>query len=189
MNSSRTESDSLGEVRVPTQALYGASTQRAVENFPVSGHTVDLGIIHAYGLIKWSAAKVNADLGVLDPEIARLIQTAAREISTGRHDGHFPVDIYQTGSGTSTNMNVNEVIANRCSQLAGQPLGSKTPVHPNDHANSGQSSNDTFPTALHIAAGIALKDDLIPALEGLDQRAGEASPRSSIRLSRSAAPT
>jgi fumarate hydratase class II len=173
MDTFRTESDSLGEVRVPSQALHGASTQRAVENFPISGRTIDPGIIRAYGLIKWAAAGANAELGVIEPGIARLIQTAAREILQGDHDDHFPVDIYQTGSGTSTNMNVNEVIANRCSQLSGKPLGSKDPVHPNDHANCGQSSNDTFPSALHIAGGVALKEALIPALKQLEHALAE----------------
>jgi fumarate hydratase, class II len=173
MNSYRIESDSLGEVRVPAQALHGASTQRAVENFPISGRSIDPGIIHAYGLIKWAAAGANAELGVIGQDIAQLIQTAAREIQLGLHDDHFPVDIHQTGSGTSTNMNVNEVIANRCSQLSGKPLGSKNPVHPNDHANCGQSSNDTFPSALHIAVGSALKHGLIPAIEELEHALAE----------------
>ncbi len=165
--STRTERDTMGEMEVPSDALYGASTQRAVLNFPVSGEPVEPGVIHAYGLIKWAAAKVNGELGHVNKELAEQIETAALEVYEGKLDAHFPVDVYQTGSGTSTNMNANEVIANRCSQLAGKPIGSKEPVHPNDHVNQGQSSNDTFPSAMHIAAGVALQNDLLPALTKL----------------------
>ncbi len=157
----------MGAMQVPASALYGASTQRAVLNFPISGVPVERAMVHAYGLIKAAAAEANAELGELPAETAALIAVAAREIAAGVHDAHFPVDVYQTGSGTSTNMNVNEVIANRCSQLRGKPLGSHDPVHPNDHANHGQSSNDTFPTAIHVAAARALDDGLIPALDAL----------------------
>jgi len=157
----------MGEMEIPGTALWGASTQRAVLNFPISGDRVDSGIIHAYGLVKWAAAKANTDLGILPADLGGLIETAAMEIHLGRHDEHFVVDVFQTGSGTSTNMNVNEVIANRCSILAGEPLGSKRPVHPNDHVNQSQSSNDTFPTAVHVAAGLALKSELMPVLESL----------------------
>jgi len=166
----RLEHDSMGEMRVPAGALYGASTQRAVLNFPISGTPLDPALIHAYGLIKWAAATVNGELGLLSPENADLILRAAREVQQGKHDAHFPVDVFQTGSGTSTNMNVNEVIANRCAQLAELPLDSpqdRKPVHPNDHVNLGQSSNDTFPTAIHLAAALALKDQLLPALDAL----------------------
>lgn len=156
----RNEHDSMGEMKVPASALYGASTQRAVLNFPISGTPLPLPIIHAYGLIKKAAALTNSELGWLDPALANKIATVAEEISAGQHDAQFPVDIYQTGSGTSTNMNVNEVIANRAAQLG-------TTVHPNDHANLGQSSNDTFPTAIHVAAALALRRNLIPALENL----------------------
>jgi fumarate hydratase class II len=167
MPEQRDEKDSMGTMQVPAAALYGASTQRAVLNFPISGIPVERAIIHAYGLIKAAAAAANAELGELPAELTDLIETAAREIAAGDHDKEFPVDTYQTGSGTSTNMNVNEVISNRCSQLAGKPPGSQEPVHPNDHANHGQSSNDTFPSAIHVAAARLLDGRLIPALEGL----------------------
>ncbi len=159
----------MGEMEVPASALYGASTQRAVLNFPVSGEPVESGMVRAYGLIKWAAARVNGELGHVDKDKTELIEKAALEVYEGKLDQHFPVDVYQTGSGTSTNMNANEVIANRCSQIAGEAIGSKKPIHPNDHVNQGQSSNDTFPTAMHIAVGVALKEDLFPALDGLQK--------------------
>lgn len=162
----------MGELDVPAAALWGASTQRAVLNFPVSGTTVDTRIVHAYGLIKWAAARANRELGIVEAEKTNLIEKAAEEVFNGEHDAHFVVDVFQTGSGTSTNMNANEVIANRCSQLAGTEVGSKSPVHPNDHVNQSQSSNDTFPTALHIAVAQALHNDLIPALEKLRDSLG-----------------
>lgn len=158
----RTERDSMGEMQVPSSALYGASTQRAVLNFPISGSPLPAPLIHAYGLIKQAAALSNAELGLLDPDLADKIAEMAKEISDGKHDVHFPVDIYQTGSGTSTNMNANEVIGSLC-HLAG------VTVHPNDHVNLGQSSNDTFPTAIHLAAAIQIKSRLIPALEHLSE--------------------
>ncbi len=161
----RTERDTLGEMEIPGDALWGASTQRAVLNFPISGEGLDVGLIHAYGLIKGAAARANGELGTVSPDRVALIERAAQEVAEGRLDRHFVVDVFQTGSGTSTNMNANEVIANRCSQLAGEPLGSKRPVHPNDHVNAGQSSNDTFPTAIHVAVATALVRDLVPALE------------------------
>lgn len=161
----RIERDTMGEMEVPEDALWGASTQRAALNFPVSGERLDPALIHAYGLIKWAAARANRELGIVPPDLADLIETAAAEVFGGKLDGHFVVDVFQTGSGTSTNMNVNEVIANRCSQLAGEAVGSKRPVHPNDHVNQSQSSNDTFPTAMHLAAAMSLRADLIPALE------------------------
>lgn len=172
MPNSRIERDSMGDLPVPHGALYGASTQRAVLNFPISGQPVDPRLIHAYGVIKFAAAQVNGAMGLIPKEIAALIETAAGEVARGELDAHFPVDTYQTGSGTSTNMNVNEVIANRCAQLAGVPLDAsreQKPVHPNDHVNAGQSSNDTFPAAIHIAVGVALKQELLPALEVLHQ--------------------
>ncbi|MCP4848544.1 MAG: class II fumarate hydratase [Verrucomicrobiaceae bacterium] len=172
MSNTRIERDTMGEMEVPSEALYGASTQRAVLNFPVSGEPVEVGIIHAYGLIKWASARVNGELGQVDKSLTCQIETAAEEVYEGKLDEHFPVDVYQTGSGTSTNMNANEVIANRCSQIAGKPIGSKEPIHPNDHVNQGQSSNDTFPTAMHIAAGVALKNDLVPELEKLKSSLG-----------------
>jgi fumarate hydratase class II len=172
MSTTRIERDTMGEMEVPSEALYGASTQRAVLNFPVSGEPVEAGIIHAYGLIKWAAARVNGALGEVDKSLTGQIEAAAEEVYLGKLDEHFPVDVYQTGSGTSTNMNANEVIANRCSQIAGKPIGSKEPIHPNDHVNQGQSSNDTFPTAMHIAVGVALKNDLVPELGKLKTSLG-----------------
>jgi len=169
MSEVRTENDSMGEMEVPANALYGASTQRAVLNFPVSGEPLDAGVVHAYGLIKWAAARANGELGHVPREKTELIEKAAADVYAGKLDTHFPVDVYQTGSGTSTNMNANEVIANRCSELAGTAIGSREPVHPNDHVNQGQSSNDTFPTAMHIAVGRALNDRLIPELEALEK--------------------
>jgi fumarate hydratase, class II len=163
----RSEKDSMGIMEVPFDALYGATTQRAVLNFPVSGYRFGRSFIRALGLIKWAAAQANRDLGRLDEERTRLIAQAAEEVIDGALDRHFPIDIFQTGSGTSTNMNANEVIANRVSQLAGKPIGSKDPVHPNDHVNMGQSSNDVIPSAIHIAVGESIRNDLMPALEHL----------------------
>jgi fumarate hydratase class II len=157
----------MGSMRIPAGALYGASTQRAVLNFPISGQGVPIEVIRAFGMLKGAAAEANRQLKLLPATKARLIIKAAGEIVDGQHDDQFPVDVFQTGSGTSTNMNLNEVIANRCSQLAGKPIGSKKPVHPNDHVNYGQSSNDTFPTAMHVAAVVALKHKLRPALKEL----------------------
>lgn len=165
-DTTRTERDSMGEMQVPAQALYGASTQRAVLNFPISGNPPPPEMIHAYGLIKRAAALTNAELGLLDGETADRIAEAAGEIADGKHDDHFPVDVYQTGSGTSTNMNVNEVIVALCGNAG-------VKVHPNDHVNLGQSSNDTFPTAIHLAAGKAIKENLIPALHSLAGALGE----------------
>ena len=165
--STRIETDSMGEMSVPADALYGASTQRAVLNFPVSGRCVPVPIIHAYGLIKWAAARVHCELGLLPRDKAALIEKAALEVAEGRHDAQFVIDIYQTGSGTSTNMNANEVISNRVCQIVGKPIGAKEPVHPNDHVNMGQSSNDTFPTAIHLAVAQELNQQLLPALEHL----------------------
>jgi fumarate hydratase class II len=159
----RTEKDSMGEMEVPSGALYGASTRRAVLNFPISGETLPAALIHAYGRIKAAAAATNHELGLLDGSRAGRITTAAGDVAAGRHDDQFPVDIYQTGSGTSTNMNVNEVIA----RLANQAGPGAPAVHPNDHVNLGQSSNDTFPSAIHVAAAMALGNDLRPALAGL----------------------
>jgi fumarate hydratase class II len=165
----RKENDSMGAMEVPDEALYGASTQRAVLNFPISGHPMPPRFIASCGLLKLAAARANQKLGRLDEEKAAAIEKVAREIADGEHAGQFPVDVFQTGSATSTNMNVNEVIANRCSQLAGQPIGSKIPVHPNDDCNLGQSSNDTMPTALHLSVALALRDDLRPALQRLQK--------------------
>ncbi len=169
----RTESDSMGQMQVPGWALWGAQTQRAVENFPISGYRFDRRFIRAMGLIKQAAAEVNHDLGLLDDERAAWIVQAAQEVIDGRLDEHFVLDIFQTGSGTSTNMNANEVISNRAIQLAGGKVGSRDPVHPNDHVNMGQSSNDAIPTAIHVAAAEGLQGDLVPALEGLAEKLAE----------------
>src|ERR1700752_179107 len=167
--STRTEKDSMGEMSVPASALYGASTQRAVLNFPISGYRFSRPFIRALGLIKWAAAQANADLGLLDSHRSALIVQAAEEVVEGKLDEHFPIDIFQTGSGTSTNTNANEVISNRCSQLGGKPIGSKDPVHPNDHGNMGQSSNDVIPTSIHIAVAELVRSELMPALDHLQQ--------------------
>jgi len=167
MSNTRIEKDSMGAMEVPADALYGASTQRAVLNFPVSGRGFGREFIRALGMIKWATAEANLELGKLDEARVTLIAKAAHEVIEGQLDVHFPVDIYQTGSGTSTNMNINEVISNRCCQLAGKPIGSKEPVHPNDHVNMGQSSNDIIPTAIHVAVGERIRKYLMPALEGL----------------------
>ncbi|MFJ3323452.1 class II fumarate hydratase [Streptomyces griseus] len=165
----RIEHDSMGEVRVPAHAKWRAQTQRAVENFPVSGQRLERAHIEALARIKGAAAKVNAELKVLDPDIAAAIQEAAAEVASGRWDDHFPVDVFQTGSGTSSNMNTNEVIAT----LATERLGRE--VHPNDHVNASQSSNDVFPSSIHIAATAAVTADLIPALDHLADSLGRKS--------------
>jgi fumarate hydratase class II len=157
----RIEHDTMGEVRVPADALWGAQTQRAVQNFPISGVRVEPAVIHALARIKSAAAVVNARLGVIDADVAQAVAAAADEVAEGKYDDQFPIDVFQTGSGTSTNMNVNEVVA----RLASERLG--RPVHPNDHVNASQSSNDTFPTSLHLAATGAVVEDLVPALEQL----------------------
>ena len=163
----RTEQDSLGEIQVPAHALWAAQTQRAVENFPISGLTFDRRFIRALGLIKLACAGVNKELGDLDQALADAIALAAREVMDGAHDAHFPIDIFQTGSGTSTNMNANEVIASRANLILGHPQNVKSPVHANDHVNMGQSSNDVIPTAVHVAAYLAIVEELLPALDHL----------------------
>jgi fumarate hydratase, class II len=165
----RIEKDSMGTMELPADALYGATTQRAVLNFPISGYRFSRPFIRALGLVKWAAALANRDLGKLDERRAQLVTDAAEEVIDGRWDSQFPIDIFQTGSGTSTNMNVNEVIANRCSQLDGKAIGSKDPVHPNDHVNMGQSSNDVIPTSIHIAVAESVRSELMPALDHLQQ--------------------
>ena len=162
----RIERDSMGEMEVPSDALYGASTMRAVLNFPISGLRFPRTFIRALGLVKQAAAKTNMSLGLLEEQTGHAIVSAAQEVIDGSLDGHFVLDIFQTGSGTSTNTNANEVIANRASQILGGDLGSRL-VHPNDHVNMGQSSNDVIPTAIHLAALLSIKEDLIPALEFL----------------------
>ncbi len=200
-NATRTERDSMGEMQVPATALYGASTARAVENFPIAKRPLPPAMIHAFGHLKAACAQANKDLGKLDPEIADAIINAATEVADGKHDEHFPVDVYQTGSGTSTNMNANEVIANLANQKlerdsktsreregadsasGSEPLAhaqgsqgsdQKPRVHPNDHVNMGQSSNDTFPTAMHIAAAAgssaSLSDSLLKRLQASARR-------------------
>jgi fumarate hydratase class II len=167
----RIEHDTMGEVRVPVDALWRAQTQRAVENFPISGRPLERSQIRALGLLKGAAARVNAKLGVLEPDIAHAIADAADEVAAGRHDEHFPIDVFQTGSGTSSNMNANEVIATLASKALGRD------VHPNDHVNASQSSNDTFPTSIHVAATEAVVTDVVPALrhlaETIERRADE----------------
>jgi fumarate hydratase class II len=162
----RIERDSLGEVHVPASMLYGAQTQRAVDNFPISGITFPPIFVRALGLIKGAAAEVNLELGLLDEEKAKAILQAAQEVASGEWDHQFPIDIFQTGSATSTNMNANEVIANRATQILGGDLGSKL-VHPNDHVNMSQSSNDVIPTAIHVSALILANEGLLPALRHL----------------------
>ncbi|WP_395656807.1 class II fumarate hydratase [Nocardioides sp.] len=160
MSDFRIEHDSMGEVRVPADALWRAQTQRAVENFPISGTPIEPALIHAIGRVKAAAATVNGELGILAPEQAAAIVAAATEVVEGGHDAEFPVDVFQTGSGTSSNMNANEVIATLAARAG-------TDVHPNDHVNASQSSNDTFPTAIHVAATLAVTGDLLPALDVL----------------------
>ena len=174
-NEYRIERDSMGEVRVPKSAYYGAQTQRAVENFPISGVGFPPTFIHTLGLVKYAAATANEALGLLNSRIATAIRDAAREVMEGKHDKEFVVDIFQTGSGTSTNMNANEVIANRALELIGRSRGGKD-IHPNDHVNMGQPGNDVIPTAIHVAALEAISKSLVPALtrlhDALKQKAG-----------------
>lgn len=163
----RVERDSLGPVQVPAEALWGAQTQRAIENFPISGQRFGRGFIAALGQVKRACVQSNATLGLLAPELVGAMLRACDEVISGALDAHFPVDVFQTGSGTSTHMNANEVIANRAIQLLGGEVGSKSPVHPNDHVNLSQSSNDVMPTAIHVAVTLALRDALLPALAAL----------------------
>ena len=169
----RIERDSMGEIEVPRDALFGAQTRRALDNFPISDLRFPRRFIQALGAIKLEAATVNHDLGLLDENLKDAIVQAAEEVVDGDHDGAFVVDIFQTGSGTSTNMNANEVISNRAIQILDGEVGSKTPVHPNDHVNRGQSSNDVIPTAIHLSALISLREDLLPALHKLRDALGD----------------
>jgi fumarate hydratase, class II len=173
----RLERDSMGEVEVPREALFGAQTRRALDNFPISDLRFPRRFIQAIGAIKLEAALVNNELGLIDEELKDAIVDAAEEVVEGRLDNQFVLDVFQTGSGTSTNMNANEVISNRAIQMVGGELGSKDPLHPNDHVNQGQSSNDVIPTAIHLAALIAIDEDLLPGLrklqEALEEKAGE----------------
>src|ERR687893_263997 len=168
----RVERDSMGEVEVPRDALFGAQTRRALDNFPISELRKPRRFIEAIGAIKLEAANVNHELGLLDEEVKNAIVEAAEEVVEGSFDNQFVLDVFQTGSGTSTNMNANEVISNRVIQIVRGELGSKDPVHPNDHVNQGQSSNDVIPTAIHLSALVSIKEDLLPGLQKL-QRALE----------------
>ena len=163
----RTEQDSMGIVKVPAKRMWGAQTQRAVDNFHVSGRPMRPRFLHALAAIKWAAAKSNQDLKLLKPRMAAAIRRAADEVIKGKHDEEFPIDVFQTGSGTSTNMNMNEVLSNLANIHLGSKAGAKAPVHPNDHVNMGQSSNDVIPTALHLSVALAVRDELIPALSAL----------------------
>jgi fumarate hydratase class II len=170
MSDFRIERDTMGEMRVPVDALYGASTARAVDNFPIAHEPVPAAVIHAFGHLKAACAVANRELGKLDAKRAEAIVAVSNEVAEGKHDAQFPVDIYQTGSGTSTNTNANEVIANLANKRLGLGLGARNAdgaVHPNDHVNMGQSSNDTFPTAMHIAAALEIDRNLVPALRDL----------------------
>jgi fumarate hydratase class II len=171
MTSTRTETDSFGPIEVPADCLWGAQTQRSIENFPFGQREqMPLEIVHALGFVKQAAARVNARIGGLDAELAEAVQRAAGEVATGLHDDQFPLVIWQTGSGTQSNMNANEVIAGRANEILTGKRGGKLPVHPNDHVNQGQSSNDSFPTAMHIAAAIAVTKRLLPALRTMQAR-------------------
>jgi fumarate hydratase class II len=165
--SSRTETDSFGPIEVPADRYWGAQTERSRQNFRIGHDRMPMAIVRALGIVKLASAQTNRELGLIDQRRTRAIVRAAREVIDGKLDDHFPLVVWQTGSGTQTNMNLNEVIANRASELLGGKLGAKTPVHPNDHVNMSQSSNDSFPTAMHIAAAMRITDDLIPALEML----------------------
>lgn len=174
---SRIETDSLGPVEVPEHAYWGAQTQRSLINFAIGQQRMPLAVLHALALIKKAAARVNDRNGALPADIARLIEQAADEVLDGKHDDQFPLVVWQTGSGTQSNMNVNEVIAGRANELAGQVRGGKSPVHPNDHVNRSQSSNDCFPTAMHIAAAQAVHEQLLPAIAELSSGLAELSAR------------
>jgi len=168
----RIEQDSLGEVQVPAEHLWGAQTERSRQNFRIGTEKMPPALIESFAILKLCAARANRELGVLTPELAHAIERAAEEVIAGRWPQEFPLSVWQTGSGTQTNMNLNEVIANRAIQLLGGQVGSKRPVHPNDHVNASQSSNDSFPTAMHIAAARAIQRQLLPALERLQQAFG-----------------
>ena len=172
MAKTRIETDSFGPIEVPADRYWGAQTQRSLENFRIGTERMPRPVIHALGLIKWAAAEVNHALGLIDARRMRAIVKAAREVVDGALDEHFPLLVWQTGSGTQTNMNVNEVIANRANEMLGGKRGAKAPVHPNDHVNLSQSSNDCFPTAMHIAAAQGIVHDLLPALAHLEAALG-----------------
>ena len=163
----RRESDSLGEIDVPEDKYWGAQTQRSIHYFSIGSDLMPIELVHAYGILKKATAQTNAELGLLREDLADLIVRAAEEVAGGRLDDHFPLHVWMTGSGTQSNMNVNEVISNRAIALAGGVLGSKDPVHPNDHVNMSQSSNDTFPAAMHMAAAIEVNKRLLPGVRRL----------------------
>jgi len=167
MSNSRVETDSFGEIAVPSERLWGAQTQRSLENFRIGGERMPRPLVHALGVIKAAAARANCKLGLLDPKLAEAIEDAAAEVAAGKLDAEFPLVVWQTGSGTQSNMNANEVIANKANLALGGRLGAKSPVHPNDHVNMSQSSNDTFPSAMHIAAVREITGKLLPALEDM----------------------
>ena len=167
MSGTRIETDTFGEIAVPAERLWGAQTQRSLENFRIGGERMPREIVHALGTIKQAAARTNRALGLLDGPLAEAIEAAAAEVAAGKLDAEFPLVVWQTGSGTQSNMNANEVIANRANLMLGGELGAKSPVHPNDHVNMSQSSNDTFPTAIHIAAVRVLRERLFPALTAM----------------------
>src|ERR1700693_3781448 len=163
----RSETDSFGPIEVPADRYWGAQTERSRQNFRIGHDRMPMPIVRALGIVKLAATEANRELGLIDQRRARAIIRAAREVIDGKLDDHFPLVVWQTGSGTQTNMNLNEVIANRANQLLGGELGAKKPVHPNDHVNMSQSSNDSFPTAMHIAAAMGITADLVPALNEL----------------------
>ncbi|NBR88874.1 MAG: class II fumarate hydratase, partial [Rhodobacteraceae bacterium] len=167
MSAIRTETDSFGPLDVPAEKYWGAQTQRSIMNFPIGWERQPVAIVRALGVIKKAAAKVNEGFGDLEPALSEAIQAAAQEVIDGKFDDNFPLVVWQTGSGTQSNMNANEVISNRAIEMLGGVMGSKTPVHPNDHVNMGQSSNDTFPTAMHVAIGMMARDVLLPGLRKL----------------------
>ena len=167
MAETRIETDSMGSVEVPADRYWGAQTQRSLKYFRIGHDVMPLEVIRAFGVLKLAAARTNMALGKLPEGLAEPIMAACREVMDGRLDGHFPLRVWQTGSGTQTNMNVNEVVANRAIEILGGVMGSKRPVHPNDHVNMSQSSNDTFPAAMHVAASLALTRELIPAVEAM----------------------
>jgi fumarate hydratase class II len=173
----RVEHDTFGDIEVAADRLWGAQTQRALAHFAISGEKIPVEVIHALARIKRAAARVNSDLGVVPGELADAIAAAADEVIAGGHDDHFPLSVWQSGSGTQTNMNVNEVLANRASELLGGTRGTARRVHPNDHVNRGQSTNDAFPSAIHVAAALRLRDALLPALDGLRATLADKSTR------------
>ena len=163
----RTESDSMGHIDVPADCYWGAQTQRSLHHFAIGEERMPMAVVHGLALIKKAAARTNQQLGNLDARLTQLIIRAADDVLAGELDEQFPLSVWQTGSGTQSNMNINEVLANRANELAGQPLGSKAPVHPNDHVNRAQSSNDTFPSAMHVAAALQVTRQLLPAATAL----------------------